>query len=209
MDMGKLSNLLNMMEYLSTGRKYSIEELSNLLEVSPRMVRFYKEELEKAGIYVDTLHGPYGGYVLKHSIHLPERKISKIDLSYLEKIASTLEGEEREKMMIVIDKLRGTLLSSGNEKVELSENILPIYNILSRAIKEKRKVLITYLSKEKPVSTRVIHPYQIFLLKDGWAVAAFCEKKQDLRHFEFSRITHIELLEDFYQSENSDEILPH
>ena len=55
--MSKLSNMITMMELLHQGTKYSIEELSNILEVTPRMIRFYKEELEKAGIYIDTIRG--------------------------------------------------------------------------------------------------------------------------------------------------------
>ena len=55
--MSKISNVLTMIEYLSTGKKYSINELSQLLEVTPRMIRVYKNEIEKAGIYVDTIKG--------------------------------------------------------------------------------------------------------------------------------------------------------
>ncbi len=62
--MSKISNVTLMLEILSSGRKYSIQELSELLEVSPRMVRIYKDELEKAGIFVETLKGVYGGYVI-------------------------------------------------------------------------------------------------------------------------------------------------
>ena len=46
--MSKISNVLTMIEYLSTGKKYSINELSQLLEVTPRMIRVYKNEIEKA-----------------------------------------------------------------------------------------------------------------------------------------------------------------
>lgn len=42
------------------GKKYSILELAGLLEVSPRMIRVYKDEIEKSGIYIDTIRGPYG-----------------------------------------------------------------------------------------------------------------------------------------------------
>ena len=73
--MSKLSNALLMIEYLSSGKKYSIKELSEKLEVSPRMVRVYKDELEKAGIYIDTIKGPYGGYVLNQDINVPKRFI--------------------------------------------------------------------------------------------------------------------------------------
>jgi len=68
--MSKVSNALLMLQYLQNGRKYSIRELANLLEVSERMVRVYKEDLEKAGIYIDTIKGPYGGYVLNQSIRI-------------------------------------------------------------------------------------------------------------------------------------------
>ena len=71
--MSKISNVLLMFEYLSTGRKYSISELAERLEVSPRMIRVYKDELEKAGIYIDTVRGPYGGYILRQNANLPKK----------------------------------------------------------------------------------------------------------------------------------------
>lgn len=71
--MSKVSNVLYMIELLSNGRKYGINELSQLLEVSPRMVRVYKDEIEKAGIYIDTVKGPYGGYVLNQDVCVPKR----------------------------------------------------------------------------------------------------------------------------------------
>ena len=74
--MSKLSNVLTMLEYLSSGKKYSIKELSERLEVSPRMIRVYKDELEKAGIYIDSVKGPYGGYVLNQDINIPKRFIT-------------------------------------------------------------------------------------------------------------------------------------
>ena len=55
--MSKISNVLTMIQLLQSGRKYSINELSKELEVSERMIRIYKEDLEKAGIYNDgALH---------------------------------------------------------------------------------------------------------------------------------------------------------
>ena len=66
--MGKLGNTLAMLKLLETGRKYSIKELSEKLEVSPRMIKEYKVELEKTGIYIDTIYGVYGGYVYNKKI---------------------------------------------------------------------------------------------------------------------------------------------
>ncbi len=85
--MSKISNVINMLQILSTGRKYSINELANTLEVTPRMIRVYKEELEKAGIFIDTIRGPYGGYVLNQKIELPpkENPEDKLKLSEFER----------------------------------------------------------------------------------------------------------------------------
>ena len=150
-----------MLEYLSSGKKYSIKELSELLEVTPRMIRVYKDELEKAGIYVDTLKGPYGGYVLNQNIHVPKRFITS-------------------KTIIVQNK--------------------SIFNSVNRAIKEQRKCFIEYYSKDrKELSKRIIHPYDLILLGDEWGVAAYCELKEEIRHFYINRIQSIQLLEIFYK----------
>ena len=84
--MSKISNVISMLQILSSGRKYSINELANTLEVTPRMIRVYKEELEKAGIFIDTIRGPYGGYVLNQYISLPkESSQDKLSMSELDK----------------------------------------------------------------------------------------------------------------------------
>ncbi len=158
--MSKISNVLTMIEYLSTGRKYSIAELSEKLEVTPRMIRVYKDEIEKAGIYIDTIKGPYGGYVLNQNINVPKRFITPNEINIKNK---------------------------------------NLFNLINRAIKEKRKCLIEYYSKnEKIFSKRTIHPYDLILLGNEWGVAAYCELKEEIRHFYINRIKSIELLEKFY-----------
>lgn len=85
--MSKLSNTLLMLRILSDGRRHSINELSSALEVTQRMIRVYKEDLEKANIYVDTIRGPYGGYILNQTVYIPkqESKEDKLKMSDLDK----------------------------------------------------------------------------------------------------------------------------
>ena len=142
------------------GRKYSISELSEKLEVTPRMIRVYKDEIEKAGIYIDTIKGPYGGYVLNQNVTVPKRFITPNDINIKNR---------------------------------------SLYNLINRAIKEKRKCLIEYYSKnEKKITSRTIHPYDLILLGNEWGVAAYCELKEEIRHFYINRIKSIKLLEKFY-----------
>lgn len=197
--MSKISNVITMLQLLNSGRKYSIKELSEHLEVSERMVRIYKEELEKAGIYIDTIMGPYGGYVLNQSIRMPIRKFRVKDYELLDKYISLEKDElEREKLTLLQDKIRGVYIGSKSEEKELNlkENTLNKYNALTRAIKERRKVKILYYSYNKGENERVICPAEMFLFSDGWYCAAFCLLKNDIRHFELKRIIKFELLDE-------------
>lgn len=192
--MSKISNVILMLQYLENGRKYNIKELSDKLEVSERMIRIYKEELEKAGIYIDTLMGPYGGYVLNQNIKIPIRKFSKSDYEFLKNLK--VDEKDKERLQIIAGKVHGVYFNSNNEKTELKDEIKNSYNILTRAIKEKRKVKINYYSFTHGNQDRIIRPYDMFLYNTGWGCAAYCELKNDLRHFELKRINKIELLDE-------------
>ena len=57
-------------------------------------------------------------------------------------------------------------------------------------------------TEEKMVAYRALYgdnklwcrPYDMFLYNSGWGCAAYCEIRNDLRHFELKRINKIELL---------------
>ena len=157
--MSKLSNTITLLRLLQDGKKYSIKELALILEVSPRMIREYKNELECAGIYIESIRGPYGGYYLNQNIKLPEN----------------------------IDKSKSIPVNKE------------YYNVISKAINNRNKCYIEYYSKEHDSMTkRVIRPYELIVLDNEWGVAAFCENKQEIRHFYLDRISKIEVLEEIY-----------
>lgn len=158
--MSKLSNTITMLRLLQNGRKYSIKELAEKIEVSPRMIREYKNELELAGIYIESIRGPYGGYYLNQNIKLPEN----------------------------INK-------SKSIKIDNKE----LYNAISKSIISRNKCYIEYYSKEHDKMTqRVIRPYEMIVLDNEWGVAAFCENKQEIRHFYLKRISKITILDKKY-----------
>ena len=57
----------------------------NELEVFERMIRVYKEDLKKDGIYIDIIIGPYGDYGLNQNIHMLIRKFKMQDVCLLNK----------------------------------------------------------------------------------------------------------------------------
>ena len=157
--MSKLSNTIMLLRLLQNGKKYSIKELADTLEVTPRMIRTYKNELEKAGIYIESIKGPYGGYYLNQNIKLPEN----------------------------IDKSKSIPVNKE------------YYNLLSKAINNRNKCYIEYYSKEhNRMTKRTIRPYELIVLDNEWGVAAFCETKQEIRHFYLNRIENIKMLKEKY-----------
>lgn len=156
--MSKLSNTIMLLRLLQNGRKYSIKELAEKLEVSTRMIREYKNELEQADIYLESIRGPYGGYYLNQSIKLPHN----------------------------LDKSKPVIINN-------KEN----YNLLCNAIAKKNKCYIEYYSKEhNEMTKRIIRPYEMILFDKEWGVAAFCESKQGIRHFNIDRIKKLKILDE-------------
>lgn len=99
--MSKISNVLTMIEYLSTGRKYGIAKLSEKLEVTPRMIRVYKDEIEKASIYIDTIKEPCGGYVLNQNTNVPKRFITPDEINIKNKnLFNLINRAIKEKRMV-------------------------------------------------------------------------------------------------------------
>lgn len=158
--MTKLSNTLMLLRLLQNGKKYTIKELAELIEVSPRMIREYKNELEYAGIYIESVRGPYGGYYLNQNIKLPEINMKPKSIK--------LDNKE-------------------------------YYNQLSKCITNRLKCYIEYYSKEHDnITKRIIRPYELIVLDKEWGVAAYCENKQEIRHFYLNRISKIKILEEKY-----------
>lgn len=85
--MSKIANMLNMLQILKDKQIHSISSLAENLEVSERMIRQYKLELEQAGIYLKSFTGKYGGYQLDENNNFLK-----------------IENEVKEKMYIVMKK---------------------------------------------------------------------------------------------------------
>ena len=83
--MSKIANMLNLLQILKDKRIHGISSLADELEVSERMIRQYKLELEQAGIYLKSFTGKYGGYQIDENNNFLK-----------------IENEVKEKMYVVM-----------------------------------------------------------------------------------------------------------
>lgn len=192
--MSKILHAIEMLNYLNTGNKYSVKELSNKLEISERMVRYYKNELEQAGIPIETFMGPNGGYYIINTGR-QFNHFNKYDLQILENVEVLLKKNNYENLLKyqkIVDKIR---FSSDIEeekskyffdKCYISETEL--YFNLNDAIINKKQLTILYKNLNGSWQERIIHPLQFFSYGNKLYITAYCELRDDIRHFEVDRI---------------------
>lgn len=181
--MGKLGNTLAMLKILETGRKYSIKELAEKIEVSPRMIKEYKVELEKAGIYIDTVYGIYGGYVYNKKNNY-DVSFNISDVNVLERVLDKLDDKEKQDLEYLLEKIKTIVIYSEHQNVkENPEETRLKMNYLSKAIKNNSEISIVYKGKNK-----LLVPHNISYYKDYIYVTGFSKSDDDLRTYNLSEI---------------------
>ena len=137
--MSKVANMLNMVKILEDGKIHTIQDLADELEVSTRMIRIYKQELEQAGIYIKGKQGINGGYIL-------DNMKNTIDIGLTgEEIYQLKNMKKNELDEAIIDKIIKAYMTNEHRKDSTkSEQLMPefteIYKILC-----KHKILYVWL----------------------------------------------------------------
>ena len=192
--MSEISNAIQMLNYLNTGNKYSVKELSEKIGITERMVRYYKAELEQAGIPIETFMGPNGGYYILNTKN-QYNHFNKYDIQLLENINIMLEKMEYEnidKYKKIINKIKfASDIAEEKSKYflyNMTEDKSELYFVLNDAILNKLAIKILYRNLNQEWQERVVHPLQIFNYDNKFYVTAYCELRNDIRHFEISRI---------------------
>lgn len=192
--MTKLSKMFYMIDLLSTGNKYSLKDLSEKLDISPRMIRYYKEELTENGIFIESFKGPGGGYFLiektKNYTYL-----NKYDIKLLENIENYLKESDfvfKDNLKELIEKVKNMhTVAEDKSKFLANIDLTKKNNIEKRvenALRQEEMINITYQNIDGSIINRDIHPLQTFKYKDIVYITAYCELRRDIRHFELDRI---------------------
>ena len=183
--MSKLGNTLTMLRLLESGRKYTVKQLAEKLEVTPRMIKNYKEELERCGIYIDTIRGQYGGYVY-HKQYNSSISFDYLDVDAIESILDKLTNYEKEKINITLEKLRAIVIYSADEKRKIKidkQDIQKKYLIISKAIKNKQELHFKFHNKPR----RFI-PYSFTYYKEYIYITGFSIDENDIKTLNLSGI---------------------
>ena len=182
--MGKLGNTLAMLKILETGGKFTVGELAESIEVSPRMIKIYKAELEQAGIYIDTINGIYGGYVYSHN-NKYDVSFSIRDVNCIEKILPLLDEKNKIDIENLLEKIKTIVIYSDATLIKGQDvnEVKRKYNLVSRALKNNSDIEIEYKSK-----TKVITPHNFSFYKDYIYITGYSKTDEDLRTYNLDEI---------------------
>ncbi|GGM18556.1 DNA-binding protein [Paraliobacillus quinghaiensis] len=194
-------------------RKMKVEELAEELEVNPRMIRVYKDDLEKAGIYIESERGANGGYFLNKNSFLSIRNFNETEIQQLQiAIKSFLSKQTDESATLnrALEKIKAAQrdhdLNSrhfyfANDYLINNEvgNASLHYKLLYEAFNKRNSVEIVYMAASTNETTRrIIHPYAFVVYDENLYCTAFCEAKKEMRNFKIMRIQRATILEDSY-----------
>lgn len=190
--MSKISKNIKMLDILSSGRKYTCRQLAEILEISPRMVRLYKDELEKEGIYIDTFLGKDGGYQLRSKIDIPSILLNQNDIEIMDKAIKSCRDEEELGNLINLKQKIVNYCKLINQEVDfLEEEKRQILDDIQKSIIRKQSIKIKYYSKgmekQREVYPKQIYKYDNFIM----VVVQYSEDRNDIRHLNLNRIDKI------------------
>lgn len=190
--MSKISKNIQMLNILSSGKKYTCQQLSKILEISPRMIRVYKDELEKEGIYIDSILGKDGGYVLRSKIELPLILFNENDISILNSlIEKNNDVEDLKKLNHLKEKVTNYCRIVNEDNNLLDKSKLYILEEIKNAISKKNSIKIEYYSKGIK-KQRIIYPKQIYVYDNLiMIIVQYSEDSNDIRHLNLNRINKI------------------
>lgn len=199
--------MLKMIKILKDEKIHNMKDISEKIEISPRMVKQYKNELEQAGIYIESKRGINGGYSLNKELNNIDIGLTYQELIKLKEIEQYFNENQDFKKIIgkIIESYEKNINEADLKKInriqELGKiNLKDIYLSLRKAINRKNKVKIKYYSNDSGLNDRVIHPAEMFYYLEEWYVAAFCEKRNAIRLFKLNDIQEYEILDDKYEN---------
>lgn len=206
------TRLINLILMLQRQPGQKAADLAKRLGVSVRTMHRYFGMLDEMGVPVYAERGPYGGFSLVRGYKLPplvftpeEAVAISLGTSLvsemwgqlyheaaqgaLAKLENVLPDEQRQE----IAWARRSLVATGMNRANIG-TLTPSLDKLRRAVRENRRVSMTYHSGSNPHGEqRELDSYALIHRWGWWYVVGFCHLRQEMRSFRVDRIAELNL----------------
>lgn len=213
--MRRADRLFDIIQRLRTARgPTTAAALAEDLEVTPRTVYRDIATLQARRVPIEGEAGI--GYVLRRGFDLPPlmftveeieaiavgaRLVARTGDAALQDAAASVLS----KVTVVLpDALRDQLASAP---IYVSANGAPVpesvdLSVVRQAIRNEQKLGIEYADEKGTRTERIIWPIAVAYYVQATLVGAWCELRQDYRHFRADRISMLTVLDERYPSDN-------
>ncbi len=215
--MRRTERLFQIIQILRSARSpITGRQLADELEISLRTL--YRDMAELSAQRVPITGEAGMGYVLDEGYDMPPLMLTADELEAaalgaamvaaqadpsLARAARDLVGKLSEA---IPDELRPVVLDASTRSISTR----PINDesfdgtLLRQAIRRHFKLQLAYRDKAGVASERVVWPLFIAYLNSVRYIAAWCETRQDYRHFKMDRVQGVEVLEDKYPARRAE-----
>lgn len=212
--MTRSERLLALLDLLRTYR-YPVAGslLADKLQVSLRTIYRDIETLQAQGAIIEGEAGL--GFVLRPGFHVPPLMFSCAELEALvlgsRLVASLGEGVLSQDARSAMAKISACLPKALAEQMQLVPLHVPrdykfdeqgknsgIIEILRNAIRNEKKLTITYCDAQGRFSKRIVWVFGLAFFAQSRVVLSYCEMRNDFRHFRTDRILNCIALTDKY-----------
>lgn len=212
------TRLLTILELLQARERVSGPELAARLEVSPRSVRRYITMLQDMGIPVEGERGRYGRYRLRPGYKLPPLMFSDdealaltVGLLLVRRSGELVDAATTEGALAKLDRV---LPEAVRQQVTALQEALVLevpailepqtrliigkIAVLSRGVRERRRVWLSYLGRSGRTTERELEPYAVVQRGNLWNVVGYCLLRQDVRIFRVDRMVEVTLRDETF-----------
>ena len=196
--MSQIARELKMLFYLNShiSRNVKISELADLLEVTPRQVRRYRDDLDQCGFYVLEERGPNGGYKLEEpldkSLMIPDNIMLALNIAAKnnESLIKSL------KKLPVVPKVSSDIICDNR----IFDDLLDKVSIIWEAKEKKMQVAFHYIDRKGEHMDLWCTPYMItFTNHTYYLIAAYLPKNGDetLVKYDIDNMSDIRMVRSF------------
>ncbi|MEH6460344.1 helix-turn-helix transcriptional regulator [Chitinimonas sp. JJ19] len=205
--MRRADRLFQIVQLLRGRRLTTARWLAEQLEISERTVYRDIRDLMLSGVPIEGEAGV--GYTLRHKLDLPPLMFDREELTAL-RLGAEMAGAWSDPQLAraaqtALAKINSALPSDLRRPT--AAMYAPCYNNhdaafgpLRNAIDHQLEVELQYRKPDGPIESRKVLPLALFFWGKHWTLAAWCELRQDHRHFRLERILSLKVLEQRFAS---------
>jgi len=205
--LAKSDHLLAILWMLQSGKKVTAQYISEQLEMNIRTVYRYIDTLSASGVPIVAEAGHHGGYsLLTQFIEVPlffdaEEQQSLYHAALFAEEAGYYGNTALKRAISKIKQhalkpsTSAPLLDVIPYQPEMSSRAEILLREIDQAIRSRTTIHIQYCrANTEEVQSRDINPFKLTYWKHAWYVTAFCQLREEIRHFKINRINSFKLL---------------